>query len=488
MSRENFKRIATKVRAKDKVKNPRDAGEPPCLNSQPPPPPPPPPPAAAISEEEFKRRTKAVEDEATVHNLAALSHLEYDKVRHSEAGKLGVRVGALDAQVEKARASSPFPTGGQKLQGQELIFPTVEPWPDPVVGAEVLDQISKVIRIYVVLPEEAADVAALWCAHTHLYELFVHTPRLNITSPDKGCGKTTLLDVISCFVLRPLAAESMTAPTLFRAIEKHKPTLLADEVNNSLADKQELLAVLNAGHRKGTVSLRCVGEDNEVRAFNVFAPIALCGIGSLPDQLHDRSIIIRMERAMPNEARSRFDRRHLEKEEELCRQLMRFCADIKATIESFDPDLPAQASNRVADNWRSLFAIAQLTGRDWPQRTYAAYVKLTARSETDVESPGIRLLNDIREIFKTWAATAQHVISSAELVSLLHGIEHAEWLEWGRAQKPISQCQLAKLLRPFKIIPRSVRIGDKVPSGYWLSDFRSAFERYLPAEEAPNLL
>jgi hypothetical protein len=231
-----------------------------------------------------------------------------------------------------------------------------------------------------------------------------------------------------------------------------------------------------------------VGEDNEVRAFNVFAPIALCGIGALPDQLHDRSIIIRMERAMPDEARNRFDRRHLEKEEELCRQLMRFCIDIKAAIESFDPDLPAQASDRVADNWRPLFAIAQLTGGDWPQRTYAAYIKLTARSETDVESPGIRLLNDIRETFSARGLAAQHAIASAELVSLLHGIEHGEWLEWGRAQKPISQCQLAALVRPFKIIPRSIRFGDKVPSGYLLSDFRRAFERYLPPEQAPNLL
>ena len=46
------------------------------------------------------------------------------------------------------------------------------------------------------LPDGAADAIALWIAHTHTYESFQHTPRLNIQSPEPRCGKTTLCDAL----------------------------------------------------------------------------------------------------------------------------------------------------------------------------------------------------------------------------------------------------------------------------------------------------
>jgi hypothetical protein len=36
---------------------------------------------------------------------------------------------------------------------------------------------------------------ALWIAHTFVYQRFAVTPRLMMTSPVRGCGKTTLLDL-----------------------------------------------------------------------------------------------------------------------------------------------------------------------------------------------------------------------------------------------------------------------------------------------------
>jgi hypothetical protein len=46
----------------------------------------------------------------------------------------------------------------------------------------------------------------LWVIHTHLISYFQITPRLVVHSPVKRCGKTTLLDVLGCLVLRPLLA------------------------------------------------------------------------------------------------------------------------------------------------------------------------------------------------------------------------------------------------------------------------------------------
>ena len=139
----------------------------------------------------------------------------------------------------------------------------------------------------------------------------------------KRCGKTTLRDVLAVFVPRPLPTENLSVAVLFRVIESKKPTLLADECDAWMRDNEELRGLLNAGHRRGGQALRCEGESNEVRAFNVFAPAVLCGIGALPGTLHDRSIVIRLERAKPGELRERFDSRHVEQETELCRKLAR---------------------------------------------------------------------------------------------------------------------------------------------------------------------
>ena len=47
--------------------------------------------------------------------------------------------------------------------------------------------------------------------------------------------------------------------------------------------------------------------------------------------------------------------------------------------------------------------------------------------------------------------------------------------------KPLTQAQLAKLLKPFKVAPKQVRFDVLTFKGYKLADFDNAF-RYIPAE------
>jgi putative DNA primase/helicase len=157
----------------------------------------------------------------------------------------------------------------------------VELWPDVVNGADVLSEIAETFARYVALPDGAGDALALWTPHAHCFESFVCSPRLNISSPEKGCGKTTLRDVLTVLVPRPLVTENLTVAVLFRLIEKHKPTVLADECDAWLNDNEELRGMLNAGYRLGGQAFRCVGDNNEVHGFQVFAPTVLCGIGTL---------------------------------------------------------------------------------------------------------------------------------------------------------------------------------------------------------------
>src|SRR5207247_4658957 len=126
-------------------------------------------------------------------------------------------------------------------------------------------------------------------------------------SEHKGCGKTTCRDVVGLFVPRPLLTENLSVAVLFRLVEAHAPTILADECDAWLRDNEELRGLLNAGHRRGAVAYRCEGDSNEVRGFSVFSPAVLSGIGALPGTLHDRSIVVHLERAKLGEARERFD-------------------------------------------------------------------------------------------------------------------------------------------------------------------------------------
>ncbi|HVR37369.1 MAG TPA: DUF3631 domain-containing protein [Methylomirabilota bacterium] len=417
---------------------------------------------------------KAVEsEEEKIARLAALPILEYARVRKVEAKKLGgIPAGLLDKLVDAKRAES---GGGDGLQGSAVTLPEIEPWPGNVNGAEVLDQVAASLARYVALPDGAADAIALWCAHTHCYQHFTCTPRLNVTSPEKGCGKTTLRDVLATLVPRPVLAENLTVAVAFRLVQSHRPTVLADECDSWLRDNEDLRGLLNAGHRRGGQFLRCEGDAHEVRAFRVFAPAVLCGIGSLPGTLHDRSIVIRLERAKPGEVRERFDPRSTGEDTELCRKLARWCADHTARLHACDPALPPGVFNRVADNWRPLFAIAETLGGVWPERAATAFTKLI-RADVDQEGLGVMLLADIRVVFEQAGADR---LFSRTLVGSLVAMTDRPWGECQRG-KPISERWLAVRLKGFGVGTRTIHSGGDHAKGYLICEFEEAFGRYLP--------
>lgn len=430
--------------------------------------------AAPVNSPASDEAAHAGTDDETLAALAALPPLEFDRQAKQAAKQLGVSVTTLRSEVAKHR-----PKAADSLQGRTVDLAEVEAWPEPVTGADVLAQVADTFTRYVALPDGAADALALWTAHSHCFEAFQCSPRLNINSPEKGCGKTTLRDVLAALVPRPLATENLSVAVLFRIVERSKPTLLADECDAWLRDNEELRGMLNAGHRRGGQALRCEGEGNEVRAFNVFGAAVLCGIGALPGTLHDRSIVIRLERAKPGELRQRFDSRRTASEQELCRKLARWCADERAALEGCEPALPSNASNRLADNWRPLFAVATIAGGGWPQRAAAAFAMLTSNADTDSQGIGAMLLADIR---RTFAEAQTGRLFSKSVVDALCAMTDRPWPEAHRG-KAITETWLARRLRDFGIASRTLRIADDRAKGYEAADFSEAFQRYLPAGE-----
>ena len=412
-------------------------------------------------------------DEELLTRLAGLPLLEYERARKAAADKLHIsRLTALDAEVATRRPKTA--DGGQ---GFTVELPDVELWPDPVDGAQTLDDVAATFSRYLALPPGAADSLALWTAHTHCYTAFVHTPRVNLKSAEKGCGKTTALDVLASLTPHALRTESITPAVLFRLVETCKPTLLLDETDSYLNEAEELRGLLNAGHKRGARAYRCEGDNNAVRGFNAFAPAALAGIGNLPGTLHDRSIIIPLVRALPGEVLARFDSRRIEAETELCRKLARWTADNFARLESADPALPQGAFNRLADNWRVLFAIAEAAAADWPARAAAAFAALTSTEDSDAQGIGATLLADIASIFTAEAADR---LPSAKLAEALAHMEGRPWPEFGKPPKAITANGLARLLRRFSVSPHTIRLADgDTAKGYLAEDFADVFARFV---------
>ena len=76
------------------------------------------------------------------------------------------------------------------LQGRDVPFAPVEPWGEPVAGADLLDWIAESFVRYIALPGGASEALSLWVVHAHAHDLAEVSPILILKSPEKQCGKT----------------------------------------------------------------------------------------------------------------------------------------------------------------------------------------------------------------------------------------------------------------------------------------------------------
>jgi hypothetical protein len=105
--------------------------------------------------------------------------------------------------------------------------------------------------------------------------------------------------------------------------------------------------------------------------------------------------------------------------------------------------------------------------------------RLLVDDSSDDNSAGVMLLADIKAMF---ADASIDRLASETICDKLSKMENRPWPEWQHG-KPITTRQMAKLLKPFKISPGSIRLADgKTPKGYHLGAFADAFSRYLPVD------
>lgn len=464
-------RVATTSAASEKIANKFDdlADNPPHAGEYVAPEGDAPGPQAARAEEQAQATGN---EAAEIAKLALLSSIEYDRERGAAAGRLGIRVATLDVEVGKLRGDQP-----DDAAGEGVIFPKLAPWPEKVVGARLLDDLARTFRRFIVLPDHADDALALWIVFSYFADVVNVAPILAAVSPEKRCGKTTLLALLNRLSYRPLTASSISPAALFRAVEKWSPALLIDEADAFLRENEELRGVLNSGHTRDTAFvIRCEGEDFEPRRFSTWGPKAIALIGSLPDTLTDRSIVIPLRRKNPSERVEKL--RHVGDLEPLARRCLRFANDHREAISRARPGIPEGLNDRAGDNWEPLLAVADSAGGDWPTKARTAASVLSGAT-LDGDSAKVEVLRDIRSLFAGRLA-GREAVGSAELVDLLTEDKVGRWAEFSHG-KALTQRQLARLLRPFGITSGTVRVdASSTAKGYHLEAFADAFSRYTP--------
>jgi Protein of unknown function (DUF3631) len=376
-------------------------------------------------------------------------------------------------------------------------------------GAALLTEVLHMLKRYVVFPSWKECVAVtLYAAATHAAHRLQFGTRLVIRSPEKRCGKSRLLDILVSLVARPLPTVNISVAALVHSItEQAPPTLILDEADTVFGkgvkgdEKSEILrGMLNAGFGRGAPYLRWDMTARELEECPTFAMAILAGIGSMPDTIEDRAVVIPMRRKAPDEAADRYRlRRDKPDVDALGARLGKWVMPKSLEIADATPDMPDGLNDRQEDAWEALIAVADLAGGNWPQWARDAARQLCGAAEDKAASQK-RLLADLREVFD--ARPGKDKLRTSVIISALCQIEEAPWSEFSRGDA-ITDRQLAGLLREYEVKPHDIawqapvrdnegrRSKDKdgatvterrTARGYFRADLADLWTRYLAAD------
>jgi putative DNA primase/helicase len=400
----------------------------------------------------------------------------------SERGEGAVRDAVSRASLPQCKETPKAAKSEKKRSNKKEKKPIVEeiePYFENVDGAELFAEICDVIRRHVVMPESSLLCCALWVMLTYGYRLFRVLPILAICSPEKRCGKSTLLTVLGGLSNKTLMASNISSAAVYRVIEACEPTLLIDEADTFLPGNDELRGVLNSGHTQSTAFVvRVHGETMEPEKFSTFCPkaIALIGKRNLKDTLIDRAVCIDLRRKLPSDNVNKLPLNFETECLTIRQKIKRWTEDNRTALQEPPYVVAGIGNDRTADNWEPLLSIAKSIGRRVLDEAVEVLQNFSGL-EMSNESRGVQLLSDIRAIFDE---IGKEKLPTKKLIEMLIKIDDAPWADY-RHGKPITDRQIAALLKEFGISPGNVPMPEgKRPKGYEREKFTDAFSRYIP--------
>jgi hypothetical protein len=170
-------------------------------------------------------------------------------------------------------------------------------------------------------------------------------------------------------------------------------------------------------------------------------------------------------------------------------KLAEWAKSVADKARDIEPAMLDELNDREQDKFEPLFIVGILADRSvtdvtadtdvtansgWLERIRKAALALSNEDrETEAENNGTIVLKDAYKIFGEALD-----IRTSELLDGLHRIEESPWATYNYG-KPIDGRGLAKLLKPYRIAPTTIRFGVSTDKGYHKSDFEDAWSRYL---------
>ncbi|HTV40311.1 MAG TPA: DUF3631 domain-containing protein [Candidatus Sulfotelmatobacter sp.] len=378
-------------------------------------------------------------------------------------------------------------------QKETVIFEDVAPHPEPVVIGELLSDIEATIKRHVVLSDAAATALAVWVLHSYVYELRDTVAYVAIESPEKRCGKTTLLTVLATMANKPLIASNVTVGALFRAIDTCGPTLFIDEADTFLAGNGTMRGIINSGNARRTAyvlrlsksgnpkstvaavqTARNGQSDSGLQRYSCWCPKAIAMIGKVPDTIADRSIVVQMVRKLTSEKRVPLAALDAAIFKAKC---ARFAQDFEPAIRECEKIHGDGLNDRAADTFDPLYVIARLAGQDWEQKLHTAALALAPVAQS--RSSGTELLQDIYAMLVLSKETRMFTRT------ILTFLKDPEFAPESLVTKysALDEFKIAQSLRPYGIKPIAFRMGKVVGRGYSVDELGDAVARYVPKAE-----
>jgi hypothetical protein len=366
-----------------------------------------------------------------------------------------------------------------------LIYRQDEPAAEPTRLGDWLPTIKAALRRHLIMSEEAVTAAAFWVVHTYVYREREAVAYVAIQSPEKRCGKTTLLSVLAGMACNPVVASNITVGALFRAIDEAGPTLLIDEADTFMGANSAMRGILNAGNTRQTAFvLRLASRRgrkeapalegrgvSEVVKFSCWCPKVIAMIGKAPETLADRCIVVNMTRKLTTEKcapLSEFDPVPIR------RALARWAQDNAEKVRQWPRQPTEILGDRASDTFEPLMVLAAMAGEGMEDELREAAVKLCGYENVQPEAAS--LLLDIMSVF---LMRQTQKLFSRDLAAILKG--KSGWVAYDvTSRKAVTELSIAVTLRKYGIKPTTIRIGSTVSKGYKWGDFRSALDHYVP--------
>jgi hypothetical protein len=343
---------------------------------------------------------------------------------------------------------------------------------------------------------------AAWTLATYCYRVFRVFPYLALRSPDKRCGKSRVLDLLSLVAFN--ASPRVVHPTeaqVFRGPARNGGTLLLDEIEAlGRADKDTyagLLAVLNSGFEQGGSVSRlektATGAFQEV-SFETYCPRAIAGINKLADTLEDRSIVIVMQRKLAREKTERFSPTRLDGVAQALRDrcylwALTHAQDLSEVYDAADQTFAhlQMIDDRARDLWEPLVSIAAITDTLHGGETHPCTSTLIAlakdlgqvRDGTLEHSTAAQILHALCRL-----ATEESAMHSADAIAIPPAAL-AEKLKAALGWQSLTPRHLATCLAPLSLHAQKTRQGARVIRAYHLKrdELMELSERYGNGDE-----